>query len=80
MPLGLLVYRSRFLPRLLGAWLIVGCFAWLALSFTGFLFPAYEDKVFKITQPVATGELVFMLWLAILGAREPRLTPAHNSA
>src|ERR1700722_7130661 len=43
-PFGLLVYKSRFLPRVLGIWLIIACFAYLALRFTGFLLPAYEDK------------------------------------
>ncbi|MGI9070381.1 MAG: DUF4386 domain-containing protein [Bryobacteraceae bacterium] len=33
-PFGLLVYRSRFLPRLLGVWLILNCFAYLATSVT----------------------------------------------
>src|SRR3989442_15727665 len=35
-PLAVLVYRSRFLPRFLGVWLIVNGFAYLAMSFTGF--------------------------------------------
>src|ERR1039458_3749785 len=38
-PFGVLVMRSRFLPRLLGLWLIVNGFAYLALSFTGLLLP-----------------------------------------
>src|SRR6476659_5136627 len=33
-PLALLVYRSRFLPRFLGIWLIIDGFALLVLSFT----------------------------------------------
>jgi hypothetical protein len=69
-PFGLLVYRSRFLPRFLGAWLIVGCFAYLALGFSGFLFPEYEQKVFAIGTPFRIGELATMLWLVIMGARE----------
>jgi hypothetical protein len=68
-PFGLLVYRSRFLPRFLGAWLMIGCFAYLALSFSGFLFPAYEEKVFAIGTPFRIGELATMLWLVIMGAR-----------
>src|SRR5215472_15427839 len=51
-PFGLLVYRSRFLPRILGVWLMIACFAYLTLTFTGLLFPMYEDKVFKFAQPV----------------------------
>ena len=74
-PYGLLVYRSRFLPRVLGAWLVLACFGWLALSVTGFRFPAYSDQVYKITQPLVLGELVTMLWLVIMGAKEKRAAP-----
>ena len=75
-PFGLLVHRSRFLPRFLGVWLVAACFAWMALGLGGLLFPAYEDTVYNITQPVALGEVATMLWLVIMGAKEPRLNPA----
>jgi hypothetical protein len=77
LPFGLLVYRSRFLPRFLGVWLIVACFAWLALSFTGLLLPAYEGTVYTITQPLVFGEVATMLWLVIMGAKQQRLAQAH---
>src|SRR5437763_3375976 len=73
LPLGLLVYKSRFLPRLLGVWLVIACFGWLAFSLTGLLLPRYEDKAFAISQPFTLGELAMMLWLVIMGARGPRL-------
>ena len=72
-PFGLLVYKSRFLPRFLGVWLMIACFAWLAFSFTGLLYPAYQDKAFSITQPIALGEVATMLWLVIMGAKEQRV-------
>jgi len=72
-PLGLLVYRSRFLPRFLGVWLAIGGFAYVILSLTGVLFPQYQDKVFIISQPALFGELAFMLWLVIKGAKPPAL-------
>ena len=31
-PFGLLVYRSGFLPRCIGVWLMIDCFAYLILS------------------------------------------------
>ena len=40
-PLAILVYRSRFLPRFLGVWLIINGFAYLIMSFTGLLLPQY---------------------------------------
>ncbi|MGA7078126.1 MAG: DUF4386 domain-containing protein [Terriglobales bacterium] len=72
LPFGLLVYRSRFLPRVLGVWLIAGCYGYLALSFTGLLSPSYEDKVFIYAQPLMIGEMVTALWLVIMGAKEQR--------
>ena len=38
-PLGLLVYRSRFLPRFLGVWLAIDGFAYVILSLPGVLLP-----------------------------------------
>ena len=76
LPFGLLVYRSRFLPRFLGPWLMLECFAWLAFSMTGILFPGHEDKVLTISQPLMFAEVVTMFWLAIMGARERRLAAA----
>ncbi len=69
-PFGVLVFRSRFLPRILGVWLIINCFAYLAVSITGLLFPEYETMVFNSTFPAMLGELVIMLWLLIMGAKE----------
>jgi hypothetical protein len=77
LPFGLLVYRSHFLPRFLGVWLMLACFAYLALSVSGFLFPRYEAKVFTVGQPLVWGELATMLWLVIMGANEQRLAAAN---
>jgi hypothetical protein len=71
-PFGLLVYRSRFFPRVLGVWLIVACFGWMAIACAGIAFPAGEDAVYKLVQPATLGEVVMILWLAIVGAKEPR--------
>jgi hypothetical protein len=79
-PLGLLVYRSRLLPRFLGVWLAIGGFAWVILSLTGVLLPQYYDKVFTYSQPAFFGEVAFMLWLVIKGARPPALDAAASSA
>src|SRR5882724_4440198 len=79
-PLGLLVYRSRFLPRFLGVWLVVAGVAWVILSLTGLLLPQYQGKVNTYSQPAFFGEIAFMLWLAIKGARPPALDAAALSS
>jgi len=67
-PFGLLVYRSGFLPRLLGVWLIVACFAWIALSITALFFPSHYGAAFTWLQPAFFAEMAIMLWLLIRGA------------
>ena len=71
LPLALLVYRSRFLPRFLGVWLAFGGLAYVLLSLTGELLPQYQNTVFTYSQPAFFGELAIMLWLVIKGARPP---------
>lgn len=77
-PFGLLVYRSRFLPRLLGVWLMVACFAWLGVAFTGLRFPEYQNKAFTMAQPFVWGEVAIMLWLVIMGAKEKAFTAGSS--
>ena len=80
LPLALLVYRSRFLPRFLGVWLVLSGFAWVILSLTGVLSPQNYDNVFTYTQPAVFGELVFMFWLLIKGAKPPALDATASSS
>ena len=69
-PFGLLVYKSGFLPRFLGVWLMLDCFAWLTFSMSGFISPGLDQKVFTYMQPLAFAEVVIMFWLAIAGAKQ----------
>jgi uncharacterized protein DUF4386 len=70
LPFGLLVYKSRFLPRILGIWLMLNCIAYVVTSVTGILWPTYEQRVSNWLFPVMFGELAIMLWLIIVGAKE----------
>jgi hypothetical protein len=67
-PFGVLVYKSRFLPRILGVWLILNCFAYVGISLTGLFAPQYYGRVFTWSQPILFGEIAIMLWLVIRGA------------
>ena len=77
-PLALLVYRSRFLPRFLGVWLALAGAAWVILSLVSILLPQYQNKVYTYTQPAVIGEIVFMLWLLIMGAKPPAMVAAAS--
>src|SRR5438046_7235367 len=41
-PFGLLVFRSGFLPRLIGIWLMINCFGYIILSVIALYFPPYS--------------------------------------
>jgi hypothetical protein len=71
-PLAILVYRSRFLPRFLGVWLIINGSALLALSFTSLLLSQYKEIVSNITYPALFGELAFALWILVKGVNVQR--------
>lgn len=74
LPLGLLVYRSGFIPRLLGVWLFINGLAYLVISSTGLLLPENLKIVNTIATPVLFGEVAFTLWLLVVGARERAYT------
>ena len=75
--LGVLVFKSGFLPRILGVLLIVACFGYLADSLTPLLLPSYEVIVGRIANiPLTLGEPAIILWLLIRGAKDQRLEAA----
>jgi hypothetical protein len=78
-PFGLLVWRSGFIPRILGLFLFVACFGYLAFSFTGLLMPQYVNTVARIANIAILGEAPIILWLAIMGARPRPLGAAASS-
>jgi hypothetical protein len=70
LPFGWLVVRSRFLPRWLGYWLLLDGIAWSVVGVTWFFSPDLANEMFHYLQPVFFAEIVAMLWLLIVGARE----------
>jgi hypothetical protein len=73
LPFGILVFKSGFIPRLLGVCLIVGGFAYLTFSLTAIIFPASRHTVSLITLPFyAIGELPIAFWFLVKGVRVPQ--------
>ena len=68
LPLGILVYKSGFLPRILGILLMIACFGYLIDSFGNLLLPNYSATIFAtIIGFTFYGELLLALWLLIKG-------------
>ncbi|MFY9561881.1 MAG: DUF4386 domain-containing protein [Terriglobales bacterium] len=78
-PLGLLVYRSGFIPRILGVLLVLHGVTYPVNSFASLVVPQYEDIVSRWMMPFSFGEVVFMLWLLIMGARPKPLAGSASS-
>ena len=72
LPFGYLVFKSGFLPRIIGILLMIGCFGYLMDSFGRILFPVGYAQIgvsnFMIV-PSALGEVGICLWLLIRGVR-----------
>jgi Domain of unknown function (DUF4386) len=61
-PMGYLVFKSGFLPRVLGILLMIACFGYVIESFAAFL--GYNVSIIFFT---GWGELLLLLWLLIKG-------------
>ena len=68
-PFGILVFRSVFLPRLIGVALMINGCAYVTIAFTGLLAPNFVDRVTRVASPALLGEGAIMLWLMIKGAQ-----------
>jgi hypothetical protein len=76
-PFGVLVFKSGFLPRILGVLLIAACFGYLADSLTPLLLPSYANIVGRFGSiPLTLGEPAIILWLLIRGAKDQPLQAA----
>lgn len=68
-PFGYLVYKSGFLPKVLGILLMAGCFGYLITFFGGFLSPNFHKTAVStiVGLPASIGEIGICLWLLIMG-------------
>ncbi|WP_339714754.1 DUF4386 domain-containing protein [uncultured Kriegella sp.] len=70
LPLGYLVFKSGLFPKIIGIFLMVGCFGYLTDFLLYFLFPeSQEILVDFITAPADLGELSLCLYLLIKGIK-----------
>lgn len=70
-PLGYLVYKSGYFPKVLGPIVIIGGIGYLAGSFIKILFPAAES-IINGCEIMTFGEVIFLAWLIFFGAKIPK--------
>lgn len=79
LPLGYLVFKSGFLPRILGILLMIDCFAVLIWFVQFFLFPGYEIISYPCLAESFIAEVSLSLWLLIKGVKEQGPAPIEAS-
>lgn len=68
-PLGYLIFKSGFLPRILGIVLMIHCFTWLMTVLQFFLFPGF-GVITYISYPLGfIAEFGLTLWLLFVGVK-----------
>jgi len=71
-PLGYLVMRSGYVPRVLGVLLIIGCFGYLADFFAFFLAHGLGTRIGPLLAAVGgIPEILFVAWLLVRAVRVP---------
>ena len=63
-PMGYLVFKSGYIPRVIGILLMIGCFGYLIDSFTFLLLPGFGVN---FSEFLFIGEVALPLWLLIMG-------------
>jgi hypothetical protein len=79
LPLGYLVFKSGFLPKILGILLIIDCFGLLIYVCQRFLFPDYGVIAYPCWVMGFVAEVSLTLWLLIKGVKNRKPTPADDS-
>jgi hypothetical protein len=80
-PFGLLAIRSKLIPPVLGALLMVGGATYLLDASLALLAPALRAAISGVTAlPLAVGELSMVAWLLIKGVRGPSSEESRPSA
>ena len=71
LPLSYLVIKSRYFPRVIGGLLIIASLSWIAQFLVILLAPSLKG-VISFLGVGSDGELIFIGWLLVRGARAPR--------
>jgi hypothetical protein len=71
-PLGYLVFKSGFLPRILGIFLMVSCVTWTTTSLLYLLYVPGYNALTSVSFPIGfLAEFGLTMWLLVKGAKDP---------
>ena len=70
--IGYLIFRSTFLPRILGLLLAISGLCYLVNSFANFLSPGFAAHLLPYILIPGLAELLLALWLVVIGVNVPR--------
>jgi hypothetical protein len=76
-PLGLLIKKSGFFPKIIGTLVMIGGIGYTSEPFIRYLIPSSAASVVPIVLIMTMGEIVFMGWITLKGAKLP-LTKSRN--
>jgi hypothetical protein len=69
LPMGYLVFKSNYIPKIIGVLLIIGCAGYLIDFATFFIFPGFGVVISEYT---FLGEVLMVFWLLIKGVNVKR--------
>jgi len=72
LPLGYLVYKSRFLPKFLGLLLILDFFGNMSWFLQGFLLPDYKILAYPGNAISLIAEISLTVWLLVMAVKEQK--------
>jgi hypothetical protein len=78
--IGYLIFRSTFLPRILGVLLAISGLCYQIDNFAGFLWPAFQAHLEPYILLPGVAELLLALWLVVMGVNEQRWKEQASSA
>jgi len=77
--LGYLVFKSGYIPRILGVFLIISSFAYLIINAGEILLPAYPETIALVLGvPAFIGEFLLTLWLLFKGGKIPEISTSEE--
>ncbi len=70
-PLGYLIYKSGYFPKIIGISVIIGGIGYTLGSFMKLLMPNFGLFI-SLLEIMTFGEIIFLVWLSIKGAKFPQ--------